>query len=303
MVAKSVTVDKSVDLTLGDLPAFTNAASVPLTFTTDDDVPEEQITCGLNNDPQFQCASPYSPVDASSPDGTYTYLVAVMDDVNNTTSATRSFVLDRTLPAVSFTGGPAEGQVLTTSSATLTFTATDANLGAVTCKVDGGAFRACASPLALSGLTAGAHTVTVRALDRAGNVREATRTFGYKAPTTPPGEKPGGEKPGGEKPGGTPTPVLVVKAKAAKGVTTIKAFQLKGLAKGAKVTITCKGRGCARKKLVLTSATGGVLQVKALKGRKLRPGAKLTVKVTAPGLATYSRKVTIRAGKGPLVRA
>jgi hypothetical protein len=198
--------------------------------------------------------------------------------------------------------------VLTSAATTLTFTATDANLDAVTCKVDGGAFAPCASPVVLSGLAAGAHAVTVHAVDKAGNAREVTRAFSYQPPSTGPGGpgQPGGPG-GGDTPGsgsnGGASPVLVVKAKAAKGVTTIRSFLLKGLPKGAKVTIACKGKGCAKGKLVLKSAAGGVLRVKALAGRRLGAGARLTVKVTAPGLRGFSRTVTVRAGKPPLVKA
>ena len=44
------------------------------------------------------------------------------------------------------------------------------------CKVDGGPFEPCASPLVVSGLTGGKHTWTIRATDKAGNVGSLSGT-------------------------------------------------------------------------------------------------------------------------------
>jgi hypothetical protein len=301
--AATVTVDKSVHVTLGDLPAYTNAAGVPLTFTHDDDVADDHVFCGINDELPAGCVSPYSRIDASSPDGAYTYKVQVMDDVDNAATETRSFVLDRTLPDASFTGGPAEGAVVTGTAATLTLAAGDANLDKVTCSADGGAFAPCNGTLVLSGLAAGAHAVSLRVIDKAGNVRDVVRHFSTKAPGSGTPGDPG--TPGNPGTPGTPRPAgprIALKAKVAKRVTTIRSFAIKSLPKRSTVTITCKGKGCAKKKLVLKRASGGTLTVKALAGRKLGVGAKLTITVTAKGSATFKRTVTIRAGKAPLVR-
>jgi hypothetical protein len=56
----------------------------------------------------------------------------------------------------------------------VTFTATDANGVTTKCSVDGATYTACSSPLAVTGLGAGAHTVSVRATDPAGNTTTKT---------------------------------------------------------------------------------------------------------------------------------
>ncbi len=72
--------------------------------------------------------------------------------------------------------------------ATVTFETTDATSGVAKTEgaLDGGAFAVVTSPWTLTKLLPGSHTVTARATDRAGNVRETTMTIsveGQPAPT------------------------------------------------------------------------------------------------------------------------
>ena len=75
-----------------------------------------------------------------------------------------------------------------TRSATLTFSSTDGDAG-FQCKVNTGLFDACESPLELGSLEEGAQTVTVRAVDPAGNVSgtPAEATWIIEDPTCDPG--------------------------------------------------------------------------------------------------------------------
>lgn len=99
-------------------------------------------------------------------------------------SASDVFV-DITPPQSQFTSGPADGAVLDSSRANFGFTATDdhstlAELLHAT-SVDGGAYGAYTSATSrqLVGLSDAVHTLTVRSIDRTGNVdpTPATRTF------------------------------------------------------------------------------------------------------------------------------
>ncbi|QIN81780.1 hypothetical protein GBA63_03360 [Rubrobacter tropicus] len=189
--SRTFVVDRQVSLTLGASPTaggFTNAPSVPLSFTTDDDVAAGDRECRATRTGAAQgtfvaCASPFSPT--LSADGEYTYEVRVTDNVGNVAGASRVFTLDRTSPNLAIGTGPDGGTFGPNTTQTWTFTAGDATSGPATveCSVAaaGGthAFGACSA--------AGSHSVTnrpdgsyefkVKAIDKAGNERVLTRSF------------------------------------------------------------------------------------------------------------------------------
>jgi hypothetical protein len=102
----------------------------------------------------------------------------------------RTFTVDTIAPVASFISGPADGASIDTSSTSFGFSANE-QPSAFECKVDAGSFSACTSPLALSGLSEGAHSVQVRATDAANNVgTAATRNFTVKLPVAPPPAPP-----------------------------------------------------------------------------------------------------------------
>ena len=71
---------------------------------------------------------------------------------------------DQTPPDTQVTTGPAA--TTTSTSATFTFTGTSSAFR-FECRLDGGAFAPCGSPISYSGLPAGSHTFSVRAIDAA----------------------------------------------------------------------------------------------------------------------------------------
>jgi hypothetical protein len=74
---------------------------------------------------------------------------------------------DTTPPDTSISAAPPAST--SSTSASFSFASTEAN-STFDCKLDAGAWAACASPKAYSGLAAGSHTFSVRARDVAGNV-------------------------------------------------------------------------------------------------------------------------------------
>jgi len=283
-VTVSVVVDKHVAVTAGALPAFTNAATVPLTIGTDSDA---TMTCALNGGAAAPCASSYSPLTADSPDGTYAYDVTATDNVGNVATTSRSFTLDRTPPAVAITDAPA-----------LKYTATDANLNAVTCTLDGAAYP-CSDASAPSGLAGGVHTFTVTATDKAGNSTSSTRDFTVDAavPTTP------------TTPATTPAPLPAIGARLSFSVrhsggrTLIRTLKLTHVPRGAAIAVTCKGSGCPHRAARYTAKRAGTVSLKALVGRRLGSGAKLTITLTLAGHARQRFTETMRKAGKPLSRA
>ncbi|MFY9489238.1 MAG: hypothetical protein WAP35_11175, partial [Solirubrobacterales bacterium] len=119
---------------------------------------------------------------------------------------------DTTLPVVTIST-PTAGQVLTTNSASVAFTATD-NVGVVstTCALAGptpSAAAACTSPKLYSGLANGTYTATVSAQDAAGNTGTATRAFSVNVPA-----------------GDTTDPVVSISAPTADQVLTTNSASL-----------------------------------------------------------------------------
>jgi hypothetical protein len=298
-VSHAVTIDHHVDLTVGDLSPFTNAQAVALTIATD---PDAAMTCRLDDGPAAPCSGTFSPVDGATPDGAHAYTVVATDAVGNVASATRDFVLDRTLPALAITDGPPEGAAITTASATVSFNASDANLAAVTCAIDGGAPAPCttATSEVLQGLPAGDHTLTIAATDKAGNSTQRVRTFSIQAPQ---------QAQPGQTSGGTPVATavapqrvrLLVRASVRGPFTRLRRLVLQHLPRGGVVQISCRGHGCPRQSMKLRSRKGGSLSIKVLLRRRLRAGARLRFRITAAGRAPQTLTLRIRRARRPLV--
>jgi hypothetical protein len=98
-------------------------------------------------------------------------LRAVATDVAlSTGSHTANVMVDRVLPVTTI--GPAPSDPSASAGASFTFAAGESGVS-FECRLDGGAFAACTSPLSYSGLVDGSHTFDVRATDPAGNVGPA----------------------------------------------------------------------------------------------------------------------------------
>jgi subtilisin len=100
-------------------------------------------------------------------DGTYTARASQRDDLGNVaTAGPVTFAVDATAPDTAITSGP-DGA---TKNTTPTFEFGSPETGArFECRVDAGAWTACASPHRTGELAVGAHTFAVRAFDAHGN--------------------------------------------------------------------------------------------------------------------------------------
>lgn len=143
---------------------FTKSTQTAVTCIVDDD---------LNSAEEF-CATNWNPGLLS--EGVHTYTAygehssgeIAIDDV--------SFTIDRTAPAIAI-GAPS---VPVNTDPTITFTITDANPDQINCSLDGGLYVACGAG-SNGGVTAsfsnGGHSVSVEAVDKAGNISMAAANF------------------------------------------------------------------------------------------------------------------------------
>jgi hypothetical protein len=288
LATRTVTVDKHVDIALDSLPAFTSAATLPLGFTKELGA---GTTCALNGGVATACSSPYSPIDATTPDGSYTYSVTATDTAGNVATVQRSFVLDRTAPQVGIASGPADGSSGTATTATFGLTVADAAIDTMTCKLDAGQPASCASMSATyASLAVGPHTFTVTGTDKAGNSTSLSRTWTVTAPPVPAQAETGGQPTGGLL---ANTAKVTVKAQRTARWTRLKKLRITSIPSGAKVTIACKGgkkKGCPKRKTLA-----------ALTKARLKPGAVITITIAKAGMETKTVSVTIRKGKAPKV--
>lgn len=100
----------------------------------------------------------------------------IQDEVGNALTGlpitSSAYVIDRIAPTASITGYPPSNS--SSTNATFLFTGTDNEAVAYfECKLDGGTWQVCTSPVELTNLSAGEHTFSVRAVDAAGNVSAA----------------------------------------------------------------------------------------------------------------------------------
>jgi hypothetical protein len=247
-------------------------------------------------------------------EGKHTFKATAYDRAGNPSApATHTWNVDLTAPDTRIEGGPAEGS--STTATTARFPLASDPGASLECKLDGQAWQVCSGPAeaAYSGLARGRHVLEVRAMDAAGNVdpTPARRTWTVVAP----GGQPRGGTPAGTPQADAPSagqPVgggalgtaqsqarVTYRAKAGKRFTRITKLAVDGLSAGAKVTVSCAGKGCTLRSKTLTASGPRLALTKLVRRAKLRPGT--VVKVTVAGQQTT--KLTVRRGKAPKVRS
>ncbi|MCP3421830.1 hypothetical protein [Nocardioides pinisoli] len=136
-----------------------------LTFLADEPA---TFTCVVDGGTPYTCTSPESIGALGS--GAHTFTVRATDEAGNVGSdASRSWTVDAEPPVVTITGRPAA--VTSQTSGTVSFTVDDPS-ATVECRLDGGAWSPCTSPVTRTGLAEGEHVLEVRATDAAGNASD-----------------------------------------------------------------------------------------------------------------------------------
>ncbi|HEX7463724.1 MAG TPA: sulfatase-like hydrolase/transferase, partial [Actinomycetota bacterium] len=137
--------------------------------------------CRLDDLVLMMCSQ--TPSFAGLTDGPHRLTIIAMDFAQNSSSPLElTWVQDTVVPAVTVSGEPAE----LTNSRSASFTVTGSEPGTFECSFDSAGFTPCASPLTLSELSDGSHTLIVRERDLAGNLSDpvtAAWTVDTSAPT------------------------------------------------------------------------------------------------------------------------
>ena len=169
------------------------------------------------------------------------------------------------------------------------------------CKLDGGAFAACASPATFSNLAPGAHTVVVQATDGRGNAGSASRSFTIAAQT-------GGGGGGGTTPGDTTKPNVLVLGRSLKvsdsGVAKLR-IRCPRSETSCSITVKVKknGKRLARKTLTVPGGSTRTFRLqlsssaraKLAERGKIKATAVISATDAAGNAKTTTRRITLKA--------
>ena len=165
--------------------ALNNLTSRTFTFTaTDNGGSIDHFECKLDAGAFAGCSSPLAI--SSLTQGSHSFSLRAIDTAGNSSAAvTQTWLTDLTAPVVTISSSPSA--VTNQVSGTVSFSGSEsggAALAGFQCKVDGDAYQSCISPY-MTVLSAGAHSVSIRALDSAGNT-SLPQTFSWTIDLTAP---------------------------------------------------------------------------------------------------------------------
>jgi hypothetical protein len=166
-------------------PSMSNESAPSVTFSGSDANGVARFECALDGAPFSPCTSPASLSNLA--EGVHTIQVRAIDNAGRVDAApaTHTWTVDVTPPDTTIDSSPAA--LSTNSAPEFLFSGSDANdITGYQCKLDTAEFSARTSPLALSGLSDGAHTFQVRAIDTAGNLDPSPASYTWIVDTTAP---------------------------------------------------------------------------------------------------------------------
>jgi len=228
---------------------------------------------------------------------------------------------DTNPPRTTITSAPPAQTGATT--ATFAFQASE-DRTSFACRLDGGGFTGCASPVTFAGLSEGQHQFSVRATDLAGNQEAAPPVYawavcldrdgdGYTSCTGPPDCNDNNRNihPGATDIAGnridencdgkdTPFPRLRVgiSANASPGNPTgvrITRLLLGPVPSHTRIEIRCRGKGCPKRKVLrVTKAKAHVSLLKYFKHRRLRPKVRIDLMLTKSRTIGNDWRITVR---------
>jgi hypothetical protein len=192
------------------------AASASAAFVLAADEPVARFECRLDAAASFT-SCPSTVTYTQLAEGSHTFRARAVDVAGNVGPETsRTWTIDTTAPDTTITSGPPS--TIDRGDATFDFAATDA-AARFECALDGAAFASCASPLVLTGLPDGPHSLRVRSADVAGNVDSSPAAYDWTVSRPPPMPPPA---PPAEPDRVPPSEVRGASARAGDGRVTIR---------------------------------------------------------------------------------
>jgi hypothetical protein len=163
--------------------ATTNTGTVTIAFTSTES--GSTFQCSLDGGSYTICTTPktYSGLT----DGSHTITIRAIDPAGNidATPASRTFTVDTIPPNTTIVSGTLSGSVSGTGNQTFTFVSTETG-SIYECRIDGGSYSLCTTPISYTGLTDGSHIFQVRAIDLATNTDPTPAATTFVIDTTPP---------------------------------------------------------------------------------------------------------------------
>jgi large repetitive protein len=295
----AVTLTTSPSGTIGDrTPSFGGAAGVALGDLGTVKLEVFSGSSATGTPVQTVSVTPtggaWSAAPSSLADGTYTVRAEQSDAAGNTGyTVSDTFTVDATPPTTTIIGGPPSSTTATTASFGFTSSQTGSTFA---CRLDGGAWTPCTSPVSYSSLGAGPHTFSVRATDAVGNVDPTppSRSWTVTGSAAGGGGTPGGTggapggAPGTVPPGSLPAPVVL------HFTLTAKAKQHLGSRRTSKLVVT------ARCSTACSVTLGGKFSIAAVHtlGRRVKARTARVARLLVSNVsAGKSIKLTIKLSK------
>jgi hypothetical protein len=165
--------------------ALSSNASQTFSFAaTDNGGVIDHYECKMDGGSYAACSTPKSYSSLSEAD--HTFYVKAFDTAGNASNVdSKTWHIDLTAPTLSVSGSP--NAITNQLTATFSFSATDSGGGTVaslSCNLDSAGYASCASPY-INVLSAGAHTLLIKATDTAGNI-SAVQSFSWTIDTSLP---------------------------------------------------------------------------------------------------------------------
>ena len=180
----NVTIDRTVPATSLDSAPADPSPSAGASFAFSSNEGGASFECRLDGGGWGACSSPKSYTGLG--EGNHTFHVRATDAAGNVdpTPATFAWTVDTVAPQTTIDVAPSDPSG--SSAPSFEFSSSEGS-SSFQCRLDGGAWGACASPHGYTGLADGNHTFEVRAIDPAGNVDGTPAAHTWAIDATAPG--------------------------------------------------------------------------------------------------------------------